>query len=186
MQKPQDGTDRLPPPRTLIMDFTLTHTRFGRSQLHSLGQLTHSRRLDGAPEPDGALRESARTKIRHYRQLYINRPDPIAFMPLAVDTSGRIYDDLSRLLFLHAHREASALANEIPEESEQFRFLRAACYANIKGSVGLILAKASAMRISIPLDLSSRPFIPLPRFIRSRRATPLLAPSLVFSPRRFA
>lgn len=29
----------------------------------------------------------------------------------------------------------------IPEESEQFRFLRAACYANIKGSVGLILAK---------------------------------------------
>ncbi|MCG3769725.1 MAG: hypothetical protein JW384_00855 [Nitrosomonadaceae bacterium] len=186
MQKPQDGTDRLPPPRTLIMDFTLTHTRFGRSQLHSLGQLTHSRRCDGAPEPDGALRESARTKIRHYRQLYVNRPDPIAFMPVAVDTSGRIYDDFSRLLFLHAHREASALANELQEESEQFRFLRAACYANIKGSVGLILAKSSAMRISIPLDLSSRPFIPLPRFMRSRRAASLLAPSLVFTPRRFA
>jgi hypothetical protein len=32
----------------------------------------------------------------------------------------------------------------------------------------LILAKASAMRISIPLDLSSSPFIPLPCFIRSR------------------
>ena len=88
--------------------------------------------------------------------------------------------------YIHAHHEASALANELPEESYQFRFLRAACFANIKGSVGLILAKASAMRISIPLDLSSRPFIPLPRFIRSRRATPLLAPSLVLSPRRFA
>jgi hypothetical protein len=50
----------------------------------------------------------------------------------------------------------------------------------------LILAKASVMRISIPLDLSSRSFIPLPCFIRSRRVTPLLAPSLVFSPRRFA
>jgi hypothetical protein len=37
-------------------------------------------------------------------------------------------------------------------ESDQFRFLRAASYANIKGSVGLILAKASAMRISTPLD----------------------------------
>ena len=98
--------------------------------------------------------------------------------------SGRIYDDFSRLLFLHAHREASALANELQEESEQFRFLRAASYANIKGSVGLILAKASAMRISIPLDLSSRPFIPLPRFMRSRRVAPLLAPSLVFTPRR--
>jgi hypothetical protein len=103
-----------------------------------------------------------------------------------VDTAGRIYEDFSRLLFLHAHREASALANELPEESEQFRFLRAACFANIKGSVGLILAKASASRISIPLDLSSRSFIHLPRFMRSRRVTPLLAPSLAFSPRRFA
>ncbi len=100
--------------------------------------LTHSRRSDGAPEPVGALRESARTKIRHYRQLYINRPDPIAFMPVTVDTSGRIYDDFSRLLFLHTHREASALTNELQEESEQFRFLRTACYADIKGSVGLI------------------------------------------------
>jgi hypothetical protein len=67
-----------------------------------------------------------------------------------------------------------------------FRFLRTVCYANIKGSVGLILAKTSAMRISIPLDLSSRSFIPLPRFMRPRRAAPLIAPSLVFYPRRFA
>jgi hypothetical protein len=103
-------------------------------------------------------------------------------MPVAVDTSGRVYDDFSRLLFLHAHREASALANEIPE-SEQFRFLREACYVNIKGSVGLILAKASAMWISIPLGLSSRSFIPPSRFMRSRRAATLLAPSLVFTPR---
>jgi hypothetical protein len=151
LQKPRDLTDCLPPPRTLILDFTLTHTRFGKSQLSSLGQLTHTRRTDGAPEPDGALRTVTRAKIRHYRQLYINHPEPIA-----------------------------------PEESEQFRFLRTACFANIKGSVGLILAKASAMQISIPLDLSSRPFIPLPRFIRPRRVTPLLAPSLVFSPQRFA
>ena len=107
-------------------------------------------------------------------------------MPVTVDTSDRIYDDFVRLLFLHAHREALALANDIPEESGQFRFLRATCFTNIKGSVGLILAKASAMRISIPLDLLSRPFIPLPRFIRSRRPTTLLVPSLVFSPRRSA
>ena len=58
-------------------------------------------------------------------------------MPVAVDTTGRIYEDFSRLLFLHDHRETSALANELPEESEQFRFLRAACFANIKGSVGV-------------------------------------------------
>jgi hypothetical protein len=50
----------------------------------------------------------------------------------------------------------------------------------------LILAKASAIRISIPLDLSSRSFTPPSCFMRSRRAAPLLAPSLVFTPRRFA
>jgi hypothetical protein len=66
LQKPRDGTDCLPPPRTLILDFTMTHTRFGRSHLSSLGQLTHSRSSDGAPEPDGALREAARTKIRRF------------------------------------------------------------------------------------------------------------------------
>jgi hypothetical protein len=127
-----------------------------------------------------------RTKIHHYRQLYINRPEPTVFMPVGVDTAGRIYDDFSRLLFLHAYREASVLVNELPEESEQFRFLRTVFFANIKGSVRLILAKTSAMRISIPLDLSSRSFIPLPCFMRTRRVTPLLDPSLVFSPRRFA
>jgi hypothetical protein len=44
LQKPRDLTDCLPPPRTLILDFTLTHTRFGRSQMSSLG---HRRTPDG-------------------------------------------------------------------------------------------------------------------------------------------
>jgi hypothetical protein len=130
----------------------------------------------------GALRAVARKNILHDCQLYIDRPEPIAFMPVGVDTSGRIDDDFLRLLFLHPHRETSALTNEIPEETGQFRFLRASCLANIKESVGLILAKASTMRISIPLYFSSRSFIPLPCFIRSRRPTPLLVPSLVSSP----
>jgi len=74
-----------------------------------------------------------------------------------------------------------SLNNKPPEESDQFRFLRAASLANLKGSVGLILAKASTMWISIPLDLSSRSFLTLPLFIRSRRPTPLLAlPSSFF------
>ena len=46
------------------------------------------------------------------------------------------------------------MANELPEESDQFRLLRASCFANLKGVVGLIMAKASAMRISIPSGLS--------------------------------
>ena len=164
----------------------MTHPRYDRSRLNLNGQLTNTRCSDGAPEPDGVIKTVTRKKIIHYRQLYIDRPDPIAFMPVAVDTSGRIYDDFLRLLFLHAHREVSALANDIPEESGHLRFLHTTCLANIKGSVGLILAKASAMRISIPLDLSSRPFIPPPCFLRSRRSTTLLTPSPVFSPLRSA
>jgi hypothetical protein len=90
--------------------------------------------------------------------------------------------NLSVCNFLHTHRETSALVNELPEESDQFRFLRASCFTNLKGVVGLIMAKASAMWISIPLDLSSRSCVPLPHIIRLCRPTPLLAPSLVFFP----
>ena len=62
-----------------------------------------------APQPDGALNNAARIKIRHYRQLYADRPDPMVFLPVAVSTSGRVYDDFVRLIFLHVHREASRL-----------------------------------------------------------------------------
>jgi hypothetical protein len=56
LQNPQEQTDRLPPARTLILDFTLTHTRYGSSHVYTAGQLTNSRSSDGAPEPDGTLR----------------------------------------------------------------------------------------------------------------------------------
>ncbi len=127
----------------------MTHTRFGRSHLHPVVQLTNTRRSDDVPDPDGSLKEVVRIKIRHYRNVYLNRPDPIVFIPLAVDTTGRLYDEFIRLLFLDAHCETSDLANELSEESDQFRFLRTSCFANLKGAVGLIMAKASAMRISI-------------------------------------
>ena len=71
------------------------------------------------------------------------------------------------------------MAGELPEESDQFRFLRAARLVTLKGTVGLILAKASAMRVTIPIDLSTWSFIPLSRFFNSRRPAPLLIPSLV-------
>ena len=96
MQKTQAQDNRLPPPLTLIMDFTMTHVRFGRSHLHPTGQHTHTRRLDGAPDPDWGLKEVVRIKIRHYRNVYLNRPDPIDFVPLVVDTSGHVYDDFIR------------------------------------------------------------------------------------------
>ena len=74
-----------------------------------------------------------------------------------MDTTGRMYDEFIRLLVLHTHREASSLDNELPEESDKFRFLHASCFANLKDVVGLIMVKPSAMRISIPLDLRVLP-----------------------------
>ncbi len=79
----------------------MTHPHYGRSHVHPIGQPTNIRRSDGAPEPDGALKVVARKPV---------------------DTSGRIYDDFLRLLFLHGHREASALANDIPRNLVTFVF----------------------------------------------------------------
>ncbi len=120
----------------------MTYIRYESSHVHTTGQLTNTRHSDDVPDLDGTLREVTRKKILHYHPLYINRPeaDPIDFLPVAVDTTGRLYDDFSRLLFLYTHRDTSDLTNEIPEESDHFRFLRVVCYANIKGSVGLIWA----------------------------------------------
>ncbi len=60
LQKPQEQADHLPPPRTLILDFTLTHTRYVSSHVHTTGQLANTRRSDGSPELDGDLREVVR------------------------------------------------------------------------------------------------------------------------------
>jgi hypothetical protein len=127
-------------------------------------------------------------KIRHYRQIYTDSPDPIVSVPITVSTSGHVYEDFVRLLFLYAYRKASILAGELPEESEQFRFFRASHLTNLNYSVGLILAKVSSMRVTIPIDLSTRSFIPLSPFFNSRRVSPLqcllLSQSLVLIPQQ--
>ena len=100
-------------------------------------------------------------------------------MPVVEITSGRINEEFWRLMFLDTNREDSVLTGEFSEESVQFRFVRPVCWDNLKGSIGLMLAKASVMRVTIPLDLSTRSFIPLPRFIQTRTTTSLLTPSLM-------
>jgi hypothetical protein len=82
-------------------------------------QSYNTRNSDGVPDPDGSIKKEDRIKIRHYHNLYLNRPDPIVFLPMAVDTTGRMYDDFIRLLFLHSHREASVMTNELSEESDR-------------------------------------------------------------------
>ncbi len=53
------------------------------------------------------------------------------------------------MFFLDEYREDSILTGELPEEPEQFHFLRASRLASLNVSVCLILAKASAMRVTI-------------------------------------
>jgi hypothetical protein len=85
----------------------------------------------GVPQSDGVLINSVRIKIRYYRQIYVDRSSSC--------TSGRVYDDFTRLLLLDTHRETSILSGELPEESEQriIRFFRTTHLENLKGSVGL-------------------------------------------------
>jgi hypothetical protein len=65
--------------------------------------------------------------------MYANRPDPSnsCLLP-SVNTSGPLYPHFIFLLFLDAHRETSALVNELTEESDQFRFICAGCSANLQ------------------------------------------------------
>ena len=39
---------------------------------------------------------------------------------------------------MYPRRVDPSLANELPEESDQFRFLRASCFANLKGGFGRV------------------------------------------------
>ena len=68
------------------------------------------------------LNNMVRIKIRHYRQLYTDQPDPILFLPIIVNISGHVYNDFVQLLFLHAHREASILTGELPRNLLSFAF----------------------------------------------------------------
>jgi hypothetical protein len=100
---PHGEDDRLPP-RTLVMDVTMTHVPYGRTTQYTNGALTHRVSSTGVPQTDGALNKAVRMKIRHYRQIYVDSPDSVVFLPIAVRTSGDVYEDFTRLLFLHSNR----------------------------------------------------------------------------------
>jgi hypothetical protein len=143
---PRGEDDRFPP-RTLVMDVTMTHDLYGCTTQHTNGAFTHRVSSTGVPQSDGALNKSARMKIRHYTRI-------------------------EKLVFWRENY------------LRKFRFLQASHFANLKESVGLILAKASVIRFTIPIDLSTWSFIPLPRFFNSRRVPPLLNQSLVLIPQQ--
>ena len=116
--------------RSLVFDLSITHHRFGSSShVHQNGLLSHPQDLD-APQ-----RLAAQRKINSYRQQDADNQN-ISFLPSVMSTSTRM-----RLLFLQAHRETEAhfTAAGMPSQrnqSDSFRFKRAAFYQSLKSKVG--------------------------------------------------
>ena len=61
-----------------------------------------------------------------------------------------------RLLFLQAHRETEAyfvfMGTPAQPDQDQFRFRRVAFYSSLNSKVGLIAAKAAALRVKMNTD----------------------------------
>ena len=135
--------------RSLVFDLSITHDRFGSStRVQQNGALSHPQDLD-AP-----LCLAAQRKINSYRQHYADNQN-ISFLPAIMTTSSRMHGEFLRLLFLQAHRETTAHfhATGLPLQQNRsdnaFRFKRATFYMGLKSKVGLVAAKASALRINL-------------------------------------
>ena len=137
--------------RNLVIDVSITHDRHGSSSAnpHLNGTLSHP------DTPDTPLNEAAKRKVNKYRNTYINNHS-ISFLPAITSTSSRIHGEFLRLLFLQAHRETenyfAFMGTPAQPNQDQFRFRRAAFYSSLKSKVGLIAAKAAALRINMNTD----------------------------------
>ena len=72
-------------------------------------------------------------------------------------TPGRLHSEFVRLLFLQTHRETdrffTASGVQLPQPDRgYFHFLRSVFLPQFKSRVGLILAKAAILRITLNLD----------------------------------
>jgi hypothetical protein len=137
--------------RSLVFDLSITHVRVDSStHAHQNGLLSHPQDLD-AP-----LGLAAQRKANRYRQQYADNQN-ISSFPAIVSTSTRMHGDFLRLLFLQAHRETEAHFNAtgVPSQrnqSDSFRFKRAAFYQSLESKVGLAAAKAAALRIDLNVE----------------------------------
>jgi hypothetical protein len=105
---------------------------------------------------DAPLHIAAQRKTNTYRQEYAQNQN-ISFLPAITSTSTRMHGEFLRLLFLQAHRETEAhfTATGVPSQrnqSDSFRFKRAAFFQSLKSKVGLAAAKAAALRINLNVE----------------------------------
>jgi hypothetical protein len=134
--------------RSLVFDLSIAHDRFGSSSQQN-GTLSHPQDLDGP------MRVAAQRTA--YRQQYVDNQN-ICFLPAILSTFTRMHGEFLRLLFLQAHRETEAYftAARMPSQrnqSDSFRFKRAAFYQSLKSKVGLAATKAAAFRINLNVDI---------------------------------
>jgi hypothetical protein len=137
--------------RNLVIDVSITHDRHGSSSAHPHlnGTLSHP------DTPDAPLNEAAKRKVNKYSNTYVNNHS-ISFLPAITSTSARKHGEFLRLLFLQAHRETEEcfcfMGTPAQPDQDQFRFRRTAFYSSLKSKVGLIAAKAAALRINMNTD----------------------------------
>ena len=131
LQHPSADKDR----RSLVTDLRFKHERYGGSMKETNGTLCV--RLKNRDRP---IEQEARDKITKHRKLYNLLPGNIGFLPLVVSTSGRLNADFIRLIYLHATKETKNYLDAI------FLVQRSCFLAALKTRLGLILAKAVAMR----------------------------------------
>ena len=96
-----------------------------------------------------------------------------------MSTGTRMHGEFLRLLFLQAHRETEAhyTAAGMPSQrnqSDSFRFKRAAFYQSLKSKVGLAAAKAAALRINLTIQGCGVVALPLHAPSRAPLFLPLL------------
>ncbi len=140
-------------PVPLVLELRIAHDRVGSSTDPTLiGHLRYPNNLDQS------LNDAAADKIRKYRADYNNRPpSAVSFMPAIASTSGRLHSEFVRLLSLQAHRETGrffAASGVLSAQSDRgfFHYRRAAFSAQLKSKVGLVLAKAAVLRVTLNLD----------------------------------
>ena len=100
------------------------------------------------------LREAAQQKVLKFQNAYAN-DHSINFLPAIAGTTGRIDAEFLRLLFWHAHRESKEifkLTGQLAETNQDSVFSkRVAFFNSLKSKVGHIMAKASALRVTMNL-----------------------------------
>jgi hypothetical protein len=140
-------------PVSLVLDLRIAHDRWG-----SISDPSINGHLHYPNDMDRSLNETTTDKIRKSLTDYNNNPPScVSFIPAIASTSGRLHSEFVCLLFLQAHREtdcffATSGVQLAQSTSGQFHFKCSEFSSQFKSKVGNILAKSSALRITLNID----------------------------------